>query len=187
MLSFNIPCNIIYIYLGYKGFLSTGVHDKAYYNSIACSISYIYFPLDTLIEIIKHKQYIYIPHHLISLFAAYKIHYTTDISLINIIPYILMYGESTSLITNIRQIIKANKMLTTSVDSTLWATYMITRNALMTSVIYPHRQNKILWYSWLSILGMSNIWGYKWLRNIIKYNNSNNNNNQDNSTNNKNI
>ena len=172
MLKINLTFNIIFILISLGGIVTQTLQSIQNYNKFACLISFIYFSYDTYSECILYKRYIFIPHHIVSILIAYKFYFLKNIYLIKNGPLLLLCGEGTSFIVNIRTILINNKKLTTKIDAILFIVYTIIRNGIITPLLYKTKtDNYILWNSWICILFMSNLWCYKWIKSIIKYNN----------------
>lgn len=139
-------------------------------NRFSCILSMLYFSYDTVNEYVVYNRLFYIPHHLISLLIAYKFYVLKDIAMIKAGPILQLCGEGTTLIVNIRENLKKKKKLTTKMDCIFLSTYMVIRNGVITPCLYMNcANNPEIWYGWLGIFAMSNIWGFMWANSIIKY------------------
>ncbi|MBI95825.1 hypothetical protein CL656_01620 [bacterium] len=169
MVLINSTFNSIFVFLGLIGMVSKSLNRIQYVNKLSCLMSTIYFPYDSYLEIKKYKRFTFIPHHIIALLISYVFYFTNDIKIIKSGPILLFCAEGTSLLLNLRIMLKNNNKLTKNIDSTFLFIYLFLRNMIMTPILYTLRYNKLLWYSWLLIFVMSNVWGLKWYKNIIKY------------------
>ena len=170
----NLLFNIASVGLGTYGTIGVFMGKPWTYiqksNRFSCILSILYFSYDTVNEYVVFNRLLYIPHHLLSLLISYKFYTLTDISMIKGGPILQMCGEGTTLIVNIRERLKNKNKLTTKMDCIFLTTYMVMRNGIITPVLYKNRMNNPeIWYGWLGIFAMSNIWGGIWLRNIIRY------------------
>lgn len=174
MLNVNLSFNILSILIALGGLSQKTWQNIQFYNRLSCLSAFIYFPYDTYNEYVTYKRYLYIPHHIISILIAYKFYFLKNISLIEKGPILLLCGEGTTFIVNIRTILRYNKKLTTKIDITLLILYILMRNIIITSTLYKIRKdNYIIWKSWSLILIMSNMWCYNWIKSIIKHYNKN--------------
>ncbi len=174
MLKINLTFNIIYILISFRGLLIQSLQSIQYYNKCASLISFIYFSYDTYSECVIYKRYTFIPHHIISIFIAYKFYFLKNTYLIENGPMLLLSSEGTSFIVNFRTLLINNKKLTTKIDILLFIIYILTRNLVLTPILYKEKNKQyLIWYSWVCILIMSNLWSYKWIKSIIKYYNKN--------------
>lgn len=170
----NLLFNIVSVGLGTYGTIGV-VMGKPWtyiqkYNRFSCMLSTLYFSYDTVNEYVVYNRLFYIPHHLLSLLISYKFYTLTDISMIKGGPILQLCGEGTTLIINIRERLKNKKKLTTKMDCIFLTTYMVLRNGVITPIVYNNRiNNPEIWYGWLGIFAMSNIWGCMWANSIIKY------------------
>lgn len=174
MLNVNLSFNVLFILISFGGLTQKTWKAIHFYNKLACITAFIYFPYDTYKEYVTYKRYLYIPHHIISILIAYKSYFLKNISIIENGPLLLLCGEGTTFIINFRVLLINNKLLTTKIDTTLLILYIFIRNLILTPTLYNLRiHNYTIWYSWVIILIMSNVWSYKWFKSIIKYYNKN--------------
>ena len=176
MIQVNIPLlfNIVSIGIGLCGTIAMIQNQPwqliQYYNRTSCCLSTLYFSCDIYNEHATHKRYIYIPHHIFSLIFSYKFFINNEVSFIRITPLLLLCGEGTSFISNIRLVLKKRKCLTTSIDTIFFVIYTTLRNGVITPILYYNRENnQLIWYSWISVLCMSNAWGLLWAKSILRY------------------
>lgn len=174
MLYVNLSFNVLSILIAFGGLSQNTLQNIQFYNRLSCLSAFIYFPYDTYLEYVTYKRYLYIPHHIISILIAYKFYFLKNISLIEKGPILLLCGEGTSFLTNIRTILINNKKLTTKIDTTLFIVYTLIRNGIITPTLYKIRKdNNMIWKSWVLIIIMSNMWSYNWIKSIIKHYNKN--------------
>lgn len=164
---------MIWINMGFNVLLSTssliGYFSKnpLFYVNLVKYTSATYFIEDSLLEVIRHKRYIYLPHHIISLVAIF--------SMWNSFPLydtLLMFfiAESSAFITNLRGVLKKRKHLPKKYDKLFFSYYMVTRNIAMPFLIYRYSNYTIIYYSGGLIQLMSLYWSYKWATSIMKFN-----------------
>jgi hypothetical protein len=174
MSDISLLFNISIVLIGLSGLIIQNIKTIQLLNKLSCIITFIYFPYDTYFEFIHYKRYTFIPHHIICVILGYKVYFLTDIYFIKNSPILLVCSEGTSLIVNVRTLLKNKNKLTTTTDISLLILYTYIRNCIITPILYniPEKY-KFVWYLWFPILVMSNIWCYLWLINIIKYYNKN--------------
>jgi hypothetical protein len=162
---------MIWVNMGFNVLLSTssliGYFSKnpLFYVNIVKYSSVIYFIEDSLMEMIVHKRYIYLPHHIITL--------VTIFSMWNSFPQydsLLMFflAESSAFITNIRGVLKKRKNLPIKYDKLFFIYYIGTRNIAMPILIYRYSNYTSIYYSGCLIQMMSLYWSYKWGKSINK-------------------
>ena len=174
MLKINLTFNIIFILISLRGLFMQSLQSIQNCNKITCLISFIYFSYDTYSECIIYKRYTFVPHHFFSILLAYKFYFLKNTYLIENGPMLLLCSEGTSFIVNFRTLLINNKKLTTKIDILLFIIYILTRNLLLTPILYKEKnKHYLIWYSWVCILIMSNIWSIMWIKSIIKYYNKN--------------
>ena len=71
MLNVNLSFNILSILIAFGGLTQKTWQNIQFYNRLSCLSSFIYFPYDTYKEYVTYKRYLYIPHHIISIFIAF--------------------------------------------------------------------------------------------------------------------
>ena len=139
-------------------------------NRLSCICGIVYFTYDIYLEGIRKKRMAFIPHHVLSLIISYKYYMLTDIPMIRKGPLLLLGSEGSGFLVNVREVLKQRNQLTTRIDTCLLIVYIILRNGVVTPIVYNNRiNNPTIWYGWLGIFAMSNIWGCMWANSIIKY------------------
>ena len=171
-ISLLFNCSIVLI--GLSGLILQNIKTIQILNKVTCILSFIYFSYDTYIEFIKHNRYTFIPHHIICIILGYKVYFLTDIYFIKNSPILLLCSEGTSLMVNIRTIVKNKNKLTSKIDICFFILYTYLRNCVISPILYKIPEKYIfVWYLWVPVLILSNVWSYLWLINIIKYYNKN--------------
>jgi hypothetical protein len=170
----NVFFNIVSVSIGVYGTLAEmqGKHWTIMQNCnrLSCATGAIYFIYDTYVEGVIYKRITFIPHHLISLIFVYKFLTLSDIPMIRMGPILLLCGEGSSLLVNLREILKDKKQLTTKRDIAVLILYFILRNGIITPIVYNNRKNNTeVWYGWIAIFLMSNYWCYMWTKSILKH------------------
>lgn len=139
------------------------------YKTLLCISGIYYFIYDSVLEIYLHKRLVYIPHHMFSLVGFYMIqNVIIPYDLLRI--YILLLGllESTSLMVNVRIILKNNKRLSITLDKYFLLYYTLIRCVIYPYYLYYYFENQLLLTCSWSIYLMSLYWTIKWSKNIYK-------------------
>jgi hypothetical protein len=139
-----------------------------------------FYTTDSIIEL-NNKNYLMIPHHIISIFGAIGLHFfnTYDDLLKNTFLN-TCFMELTATLLCVRVILKDNDLLSLSYDSILLIIYMFFRNFLLAKfVVYDAKLFNFfkndLRYRVVNIVSgfvylMSFYWSIRWGFSIIKYN-----------------
>ena len=149
------------------------LQNKIYWVSFLL-ISIFYYILDSCVEVFYYKRYIYTLHHIIMIFICSYLYSNNNYNTKDIaISFLLI--ESTTMIINIREILKEKNKLPLFIDFLFLIYYVFIR-----CIISPYLLNKILKYNFKNniilpiachiILLMSFIWSIIWTRNLyFKY------------------
>ncbi len=139
-----------------------------------------FYTTDSIIEL-NNKNYLMIPHHIISIFGISCLFFFNDYSdLMNTTFKHICFLELTAALLCIRVILKDNDLLSLSYDSALLIIYMFFRNFLLAKfVVYDAKifnffkndfHHKVVNIVSGFIYMMSFYWSVKWGCSIIKYN-----------------
>ena len=136
-----------------------------------CNFCAIYYSMDSLSEIVIYNRYAYIPHHLITIFLMYCIK-TSSYHLETIQEYSLLFFfiEYTSLLLNVRSLIRYYGKLNLNLELFFYTNYVIFRLFLIPIIIW-RLDNIYMIICTILIYAMSVYWLYNWTSKIrIKYN-----------------
>ena len=132
-------------------------------RNVICNTGIIYYVTDTIAEIVIKRRLMYIPHHLCAIIALNKIYYINfDINDLQILGLTFSLIEYTSLIINLRTLMKRHKKLLLKYDILLYKNYVIIRCIILPYVIYNYIDDLILLYCSWSVYSMSLIWTIQW-------------------------
>ncbi len=137
-----------------------------FFMNILKSVSGFYFIADSVNEICFNNRFIYIPHHILSLFLIVNIKKYHDL---NNIFLMFFYSEITSFIINIRTIMKQKKKLNFKLDLIFYIIYFLARVIGMPISVYKTYSYKLLFYGGTILQIMSLFWIYKWTKSILKH------------------
>ena len=158
----NMLSNLLLASLGFILYMSTS--DNIYsVRNIICNIGTIYYVTDTITEILINRRIMYIPHHLCAIISLNKIYYMNFyINDLQILGLTFSLIEYTSLIINLRTLMKRHKKLLLKYDILLYKNYVIIRCIILPYVIYNYIDDLILLYCSWSVYSMSLIWTIQW-------------------------
>ena len=128
-------------------------------------IHFIYFFTDSIVEYIYHQRFTYIIHHTLSIFQVGLIKYSS-IDFIYLKHMIELYGiiEITSLIVNIRDMMKTHKILNLKYDFGFIIVYFIIRALIFPYYIfYILNNNAFLMTIPTIIYILSQLWLFNWI------------------------
>ena len=140
MLLFNLTFGIIINLL----LLFNCLLKKDIYWLCFIIISIIYYILDTCLEAFKYERYMYIPHHILSTIICICFFFIGNI---NNASMIILLIESTTLILNIREILKNKKKLSLTADFMFLIYYALIRCFIAPYFSCSFRSNKIIYFS----------------------------------------
>ena len=162
----NIIANIYLIFMGLLIFISN-LRYLFFFKKMLSVTGTLYFLTDTVNEICVHKRYLYIPHHTCAIFGFYIFYYINlDANTIHIYGLSLSIMEYTSLIINIRTVMKNKKMLTLKHDLIMYINYFLIRCLFYPYIIFNYVNDPILYYASTSVLLMSIYWFILWTKTI---------------------
>jgi hypothetical protein len=152
--------------LSYYGLCGYWADDPFTYVLYLRYLGIFYFSADIFMEVVLYKRYAYISHHLITIGSIWSIEKSYPLDLV-----LLMYfcAESTSLVSNMRYVLKKNNSLSPEVDQAFFVYYNISRNIAMPVIIYHFYSYPVLFFSGCVIQCMTFHWTYLWLKSIRKY------------------
>ena len=139
-----------------------------------------FYTTDSIIEL-NNKNYLMIPHHIISIFGAISLYFfdTYDDFLKNTV-LITCFMELTATLLCIRVVLKDNDLLSLSYDSLLLIIYMFFRNFILAKfIVYDAKlfnffkndfKYRVVNIVSIFVYIMSFYWSVKWGFSIIKYN-----------------
>ena len=138
-------------------------------RNIICNTGIIYYVTDTITEIVIKRNIIYIPHHLCAIIGLNKIYNINfEIDDLKILGLTFSLIEYTSLIINLRILMKRHKKLLLKYDILLYKNYVIIRCIILPYVIYNYIDDLILLYCSWSVYSMSLIWTIQWTNTLYK-------------------
>lgn len=164
MLFYNMSFNFFITLSSMLGYFSK---NPQYYLSITNKLSTFYWSSDIFMEICIYNRYVYVPHHIFSIYLVNSIRPEFNVYYILLL---FIFAESTSFVTNLRLILKEKKWLIPKIDYLFFIYYFICRDIFMPLLIYKFKEYRIIFYCIIVIQIMSLVWTVKWLISIIKYN-----------------
>tara|TARA_B100000902_G_C26912622_1_gene717664 strand:+ start:207 stop:719 length:513 start_codon:yes stop_codon:yes gene_type:complete len=132
---------------------------------ITTFISLIYYIGDSLREIYIFKRYTFLFHHFITIFIFIYILNFKNYYCFAIFTFIF---ELTSIIINIRDLLKSKKKLTFKIDTLFLFIYFIIRCIIGPYFVYKNCNNNIQGIFTIFIFLMSYFWSFKWANNLYK-------------------
>ena len=156
-LTFGIVINLLLIF--------NCLLDKNIYWIYFLGFSIFYYILDTCIEAFYFKRFMYIPHHIISCFICF---FLFSIGNINNASLILLLIESTTLLVNVREVLKQKKKLSLTTDFIFLLYYALIRCFITPYLTCSFRNNKIIYFAANLIFLMSTIWSFIWAKNLYR-------------------
>jgi len=163
MLIYNLSFGILITLLSSL----TYIFDKKHFWILTMSTCIFYFFLDSFLELFIFKRLLYLPHHILSLIICF---YFLKFDQIKAISLIYLLIESTSVIINLREILKNKKLLSKYLDLSFLIYYILIR-CIIGPFLYFKIVNKLnifTNFSGLSILIMSIYWSIIWSRKLLK-------------------
>ena len=159
--------------LGFYFYYYTTQTDYITIYNIGINYLYLYYSVDSIIEI-YNKRFLMIPHHLCAIYMLSLFEYFQYYTLKNIFYYMSLIEISGGL-TNIRTILKSNKLLNIYFDIPLLCIYSYIRQiCFLNHIINDYNLNNIhekqFYYISIFVYLMSFYWTFQWTQSIIKYN-----------------
>lgn len=139
------------------------------YKYILFTIHFYYFLYDIINELNFYDRYIYIYHHILTLFQMYLIYYinpthNTWLKILELYSYL----EITSLIVNIRYILKKYNLLNNIIDLQFILIYSWIRGYIFPFIIYNDlSENFYIYFIPTIMYVLSIIWLCKWIYNFV--------------------
>ena len=127
------------------------------------TISIFYYILDTCLEAFYFKRFMYIPHHIISSIICF---YFFSLGNINNVSLIILLIESTTMIVNIREILKHKKKLSLTTDFIFLIYYFLIRGIIFPYFLQSFFKYKIIYIAAFLIYIMSVIWSFIWAKKL---------------------
>ena len=128
-------------------------------------VSIFYYTIDSCIEAFYFKRFMYIPHHIISSIICFCFF---SLGNINNASLIIFFIESTTLIVNIRDVLKQKKKLPLTTDFIFLLYYLLIRCFISPYKSLAFRSNKIIYFSANLIYLMSGIWSFIWAKKLYR-------------------
>ena len=162
MIVYNILSNFVLSILGISGFFS---RNPLFHLQLLKYSTVFYYTTDTVMEIKLYSRYIFIPHHLIAILIPRHFHEKIPYNIV-FLEYFLL--ESSSLITNIRHVLKTKQKLTVELDTLFYMYYILCRILPSPYIIHRLKDEILTYYSSLFLFLMSFCWTLKWTKSIVR-------------------
>lgn len=139
------------------------------YTRWGCLYGMAYYTYDSIRELVVHRRWLYIPHHICGVFIFYKI-LTDSPRVERLIQYasVLAVIESSSVIVNARELLKKQGYLGWYRDLFFFCNYTSIRMLVFPWCIREYAEDRSLYYSCCGILGMSAVWSGKWAMSLYR-------------------
>ena len=161
----NIIFNFFFILSGLIILLSKN-NNVIHYKNLTCIITISYFFLDCIKEIFLEKRLSYISHHLVGIFAFYKLYKSNlDIKIIKTFGILYSLIEFTSALVNIRIYLKEKSSLSYKTDYILFFFYTLIRLFIFPYLIINGNTN--IRYCSIIVFLMSINWIYIWSKSLL--------------------